>query len=117
MTLAAKDFSAPDEVREFPKAQVELVRLGDVVVGRATYQPGWRWSEHIGTALGTSTCHATHTGYVISGRLHVAMTDGPEGEAGPGEVFVIPPGHDGWVVGDEPCVLLDFTGMTNLLSD
>ena len=113
MTLAAKGFGDPDEVREFPHGRVEIVRVGSVTVGRGEYQPGYRWSEHVGPIAGTASCEAAHTGDVISGRLHVLMDDGTEGEAGPGDVFVIPPGHDGWVVGDEPFVFVDFTGMEN----
>jgi quercetin dioxygenase-like cupin family protein len=85
--------------------------LGEITVGRGVLEPGWRWSEHVQPLAGTDSCEASHTGYVLSGRMRVAMADGVEGEAGPGFAFVIPPGHDAWVVGDEPCVFLDFTGM------
>lgn len=112
MRLEQKTFSAPDEVRPMSgKGQVEVVRIGDGVVGRATFEPGWRWSEHVKPIAGTQSCQAAHVGYVISGRQRVRMDDGTEMEFGPGDLIAIPPGHDGWVVGDEPCVLLDFAGM------
>jgi uncharacterized cupin superfamily protein len=112
--LESKSFSSPDEVRPFAdKGQVELVKVGDGVVGRATFEPGWRWSEHVKPIAGTDSCQAAHMGYVVSGRQAVRMDDGTEIEFGPGDVVAIPPGHDGWVVGDEPCVVVDFIGMEN----
>jgi quercetin dioxygenase-like cupin family protein len=112
MQLQKKSFDAPDEVRPMAgKGQVEIVNIGDGVVGKATYLPGWRWSEHVRPIAGTDSCQATHLGYILSGRLKVVMNDGTEAEVGPGDVMAVPPGHDGWVVGNEPCVLLDFAGM------
>jgi Cupin domain len=111
VSLAAKGFAEPDEVREFPKGRLALVRFGDVTRGAGEYQPGWRWSLHVKPIAGTASCEAAHTGYVLSGRMRVRADDGTEGEAGPGDAFVIKPGHDAWIVGDEPCVFLDFTGM------
>ena len=93
------------------KGQIELVKLGDAVVGRATFAPGWRWSEHVKPIAGTESCQAAHLGYVLSGRQMVVMDDGTELELGPGDVIAIPPGHDAWVLGDEPCVTLDFGGL------
>ena len=113
VALAAKGFEDPDEVREFPNGRVAIVKLGPVTVGRGEYQPGWRWSKDVRPIAGTDSCRAAHTGYVLSGRMRVAMDDGAEGEAGPGDAFVIAPGHDAWIVGSEPCVFLDFSGMTN----
>jgi hypothetical protein len=111
-SLESKNFSGPDERRDFlDKGHVELVSIGGVIVGRATYEPGWHWSEHVGPIVGSTTCHATHLGVVLSGRQRIRLTDGTELEMGAGEVFHIPPGHDGWAVGDEPCVVLDFMGM------
>ena len=95
------------------KGQVEIVNLGDGVVGKATFEPGWRWSEHVKSIAGTDSCQAAHLGYVLSGRQKVIMDDGSELEFGPGDVVAIPPGHDGEVVGDEPCVVLDFAGAAN----
>ena len=105
-----KRFDAPDEVREFPLGRFELVTLGGMTIGRATYQPGWRWSEHVGAALGQSSCHVEHVGMVVSGRATAAMDDGTVHEMRAGDIFYIPPGHDSWVVGDEPYVSLHFMG-------
>lgn len=110
LSLGAKPFDEPDEVREFPNGRLAIVRLGTVTAGRYEFHPGWRWTEHVAPMAGTATCQATHTGYVVSGRLHVVAADGTEGEASAGDVVVIAPGHDAWTVGDEPCVLVDFTG-------
>ena len=112
MQFEKKTFGSPDEVRPMSdKGQVEIVKLGDGVVGKATFEPGWRWSEHVKPIAGTDSCQAAHLGYVISGRQKCVMEDGSELEYGPGDVVAIPPGHDAWVIGDEPCVLLDFAGM------
>src|SRR5271168_4973665 len=108
--LQAKRFESPDEVRPFAgeKGKVELVDMGGNSVGRGTYEPGWRWSEHVGPLVGSTICEATHLGVVLSGRQRIRLNDGTELEIGPGEVFHIPPGHDGWAVGAEPCVVVDF---------
>lgn len=112
MRLEKKSFSSPDEVRRMSgMGQVEILNVGDGVVGKATFEPGWRWSEHVKPLAGTDSCQAAHLGYVLSGRQKVIMDDGTELEFGPGDVVAIPPGHDGEVVGDEPCVVLDFAGM------
>ena len=91
--------------------EVEIVKVGDGVVGRATFQPGWRWSEHVKPIAGTDSCQAAHFGYVVSGRQRAIMDDGTELEFAAGDVVTIPPGHDAVVVGDEPCVVIDFAGM------
>lgn len=111
--LAAKDFTDPDEVRQFPHGHVDLVNVGTATVGRAEFEPGWRWSQDVKPIAGTASCQAAHTGYVLSGRMHVVMDDGQEAEAGPGEAVAIEPGHDAWTVGNETCVMLDFTGLTD----
>ena len=90
------------------KGQVEILNIGDGVVGKATFEPGWRWSEHVKPLAGTDSCQAAHLGYVLSGRQKIVMDDGTELEFGPGDVIAIPPGHDGEVIGDEPCIVLDF---------
>jgi quercetin dioxygenase-like cupin family protein len=108
-----KDLKSPDEKRTFEKGKVDLINIGGGTVGRLTLQPGWRWSKHVKPIAGTEWCEAPHFQYHLSGRLHVLMTDGTEFEVGPGEVSALPSGHDGWVVGDEPVVLIDWAGATN----
>ena len=112
-TIKKKSLDSPEEKREFPKGQVELVTIGDVTFGRGTFQPGWKWSESVKPIAKTDSCLAPHTQYHISGILHVRMDDGTEMEYGPGDVGVVPPGHDAWVVGNEPVVVIDFTGLTH----
>lgn len=111
--LVSKNLSTPEETRSFPNGKIDLVKLGDVTAGRGKFEPGWKWSEHVKPIAGTASCQATHTGYVLSGRMRVRMDDGSELEVGPGEAFIMPPGHDAWVVGGEPAVLLDFSGVAN----
>ncbi len=108
--MEAKDLNSPDETRPFPKGKLEVVNLGGVTIGRSTLEPGWKWSESVKPIAGTESCQAPHTGYVVSGRMKVVMDDGQEEECGPGTAVVIAPGHDAWIVGDEPCVFIDFTG-------
>ena len=111
--LSAKSFAVPDETRPFKdKGRMEVVRFGDTIVGKGTFEPGWRWSEHVKPIAGTDSCLVQHVGYVLSGRMKVVMDDGAEAEVGPGDAFVMPPGHDAWTVGTEPCVLLDFGGIS-----
>jgi ethanolamine utilization protein EutQ (cupin superfamily) len=109
--ILAKSFESPDEVRTFEKGKVEIVNLGNVIIGRATFEPGWSWGKCVKPLAKTDSCQAPHTSVIISGRMKVRMDDGTEFEGGPGDTAVIPPGHDAWVVGDEPCVSFDFTGM------
>ena len=111
--ILAKSFSNPDEVRTFEKGKVEILNLGNIVIGRATLEPGWRWSKCVKPLVNTNSCQASHTSCIIAGRMKVKMDDGTEIEGGPGDTAVIPPGHDAWVVGEEPCVSIDFTGMGN----
>jgi len=112
--LQKKSFESADEVRPMAdKGRVEILNIGDGVVGKATFEPGWRWSEHVKPIAGTDSCQAAHLGYVLSGHQKIVMDDGSELDFGPGDVVAIPPGHDGWVVGDEPCVVLDFAGMAH----
>jgi uncharacterized RmlC-like cupin family protein len=101
----------PDDLRKFTNGKVELANLGDVTIGRITLDPGWKWSNDVKPIVNTSSCQLPHTQYVISGRLRVRMDDGTEQESGPGEALYVPPGHDAWVVGNEPFVAVDFTGM------
>lgn len=111
--LESQNFDTPDETRAFDKGQLAVITLGDATVGRGTFQPGWRWSECVKPIAGTDSCQAAHLGYVVAGRMHVAMDDGTESEAGPGDLVNIAPGHDAWIVGDEPCVFIDFEGASN----
>jgi hypothetical protein len=112
-TIKKKNLDHAEEIREFPNGRVELVTIGDVTFGRGTFQPGWKWSKSVKPIAMTDSCLAPHTQYHISGRLHVRMDDGTEMEYGPGDVGVIPPGHDAWVVGNEPVIVIDFTGLTH----
>ena len=111
--MEKKEMAHPDEKRLFPKGQVELVNLGGVTFGRATLQPGWTWSTCVKPIAKTESCQASHLQYHVSGRLHVRMDDGSEDEFGPGDVSSLPPGHDAWVVGNDPVVVIDVTGMEN----
>ncbi len=110
--LESKSLDSPDETRQFvDKGKADIVKIAGVTVGRTVFEPGWRWSEHVKPIAGTDSCQSHHTGYVLSGRMGVKMEDGSELEIGPGEAFVIPPGHDAWTVGDESCISLDFSGI------
>jgi quercetin dioxygenase-like cupin family protein len=108
-----KDLKSPDETRTFEKGKVELINIGGGQVGRLTLEPGWRWSEHVKPLANTEWCEAPHFQYHVSGRLHVVMSDGTEFDAAPGDVTALPSGHDAWVVGDEPVVLVDWYGASN----
>lgn len=105
-----KRFETPDELRTFEKGKFEVVHIGGMTIGRASYEPGWKWSEHVGKATGTKSCQVEHVGLVISGRATAAMDDGRILEMKPGDLFHIEPGHDSWVVGNEPYVSLHFMG-------
>jgi hypothetical protein len=110
MDVILKRFENPDEVRVFEKGKFEIVNIGGMTIGRATYEPGWKWSEHVGSVLGVSSCSVEHVGMVVSGSATAAMDDGRVIEMHAGELFYIPPGHDSWVVGSEPYVSLHFMG-------
>jgi class 3 adenylate cyclase len=111
MRLQRRRFSEATDVRRFPHGHIDVVEMGDNVVGRMTYEPGWRWSADIKPIAGGDSCQFHHLGFTVSGRLRVQMADGAELETGPNEVFEFPPGHDAWVVGDEPWVGIDFEAM------
>ena len=108
--MAKKSFDAAYETRPIAKGKVEVVNLDELQVMRTTFEPGWRWSESVKPIVGTDSCQVHHLSYVISGRLAVRMDDGSTAEFGPGDIGVIPPGHNAWVVGDEPEVGIDFRG-------
>lgn len=105
----AKSFRSPDEIREIPKGKVEVLDLDGFACGKVRYEPGFRWSECLRDSVGTEFCEAKHIGYVLAGRLRVRMADGTETEVAAGDAYIVPPGHDGWVVGDEPFEALDFS--------
>jgi hypothetical protein len=108
-----RSYTQPDEVREFPHGRVEIVTLGGAQIGRLILEPGWRWSNDVKPIAGTELCEAPHMQYHVSGRVAVRMADGTEFEAGPGDVTSLPQGHDAWVVGDEPAVVVDWYGASN----
>jgi SAM-dependent methyltransferase len=105
-----KGFAQPDEVREFANGRAEILNIGGSEIGRFVFEPGWRWSNDVKPIAGTPSCEKRHFQYTVSGRLGVRMDDGTEFELGPGDVALIEPGHDGWVIGDEPAVILDWAG-------
>jgi hypothetical protein len=110
MTMGVKSSTTPDERRDFPKGRLDVVTLPGLSFATATFEPGWRWTESLKDIAGTDTCQVHHNGLLVSGRLHIRMDDGEEADLNPGDVFVLSPGHDAWVVGDEPCVAYDFAG-------
>lgn len=107
-----KSFDNPEETRTPPKTKVELVDLGTVTAARITFEPGWRWSECIKPVAGTDNCQARHVGAVSAGRIHVVHEDGTEFDVGPGDAYVIEPGHDAWIVGNEAFQAYEFESKT-----
>lgn len=107
MTLRVASLDTAGEKRSFDHGQLDIVTLGDAVIGRAIFNPGWRWSIDVRPTAGTDSCQVAHAGVVLSGRFHVRMDDGTEADLGPGDAHVVPPGHDAWVIGDEQCVMID----------
>jgi hypothetical protein len=108
-----KEMSKPDEVRTFPHGKLELVNVGGGLVGRLTLEPGWKWSNDVKPIAGTDWCEAPHFQYQVSGHAHLVMQSGEEVDTGPGDITVLPAGHDGWVVGNEPVVLIDWHGASH----
>ncbi|MGO9139771.1 MAG: cupin domain-containing protein [Syntrophales bacterium] len=106
-----RSFSKPDEVRTFPKGKLELLKIGGATIGRATFEPGWKWSTSVQPLVKTKSCEAPHFQYHLSGTIKIVMDDGAQFECGPGDVSLLPMGHDAWVVGNEPVVVVDFQGM------
>src|SRR5687767_5945262 len=113
--LIVRHFQEPDEVFEAEGVRTESVDLGGVTIGRTVHQPGWRWSTHVKQLVGTELCQARHVGVVLAGQLATQLADGTEMTAGPGDVFSVPPGHDGWVVGIEPLTVLEWSGVDEWL--
>lgn len=110
LDVILKRFDQPDEIRNFDQGKFEVVHIAGMTIGRATYSPGWKWSEHVGRSLGKKSCDVEHVGLVVSGRATAAMDDGRVIEMKPGDIFYIAPGHDSWVIGDEPYVSLHLMG-------
>ena len=113
--IRRRNFNDPDGLREFPLLKVQLAQIGSNTIGRGVVQPGWHWAEHLGPAMRAESCPVHHVQVLLSGRFAVRMDDGEEVEFQPGDVMDVPPGHDAWVVGDEPAVLLDFAGNIDTL--
>jgi len=111
--METKSFGVPDEVRKFDKGKVELVNIGGATIGRAVFEPGWRWSTSVKPIVNTKSCEAPHFQYHVSGTIRVLMDDGTEKELKAGDVSLLPSGHDAWVVGNEPVVVVDFQGMVD----
>ena len=109
--LQVKSLNEPNEVRTFDKGRLELVTIGNAVIGRATFQPGWKWSESVKPLVNTKSCEAPHFQYHLSGTLRVLMDDGTQVDLKAGDVSLLPSGHDAWVIGDEPVTVVDFQGM------
>ena len=108
-----KNVGSPDETRKFNNGKIDLVKIGDGTVGKATFEPGWKWSNDVKPIAGTASCQAPHFQYHVSGRLAIRMDDGTEFVAGPGDITSLPSGHDAWVVGNEPVVVVDWYGASN----
>jgi len=106
-----KNFGVPDEVREFPKGRLELINIGGATIGRAVFDPGWRWATSVQPIAKTSSCEAPHFQYHVAGTLRIRMDDGSEFDCRPGDVSLLPSGHDAWVIGDEAAIVVDFQGM------
>ena len=112
-TFEFKSLDSPDEVRKFDKGKVELVNVAGAMIGRATFEPGWKWSSCVKPIAGTDSCQAPHFSYQLSGKLVTKMDDGTEKTTKAGDVVNTPPGHDAWVQGNEPVVIIDFQGMVD----
>jgi mannose-6-phosphate isomerase-like protein (cupin superfamily) len=108
--MQKRSFDTPDEQRPAGTGRADIVKVGQMTMMRATLQPGWRWSTDIKPIVKTDSCQAPHHMYMLSGRMHIVMDDGTEQDFGPGDVGFAPPGHDAWVVGNEPVVSLDISG-------
>ena len=111
-----KSFAKPDEVRKFGHGHAEILALGGSPVGRLVFEPGWRWSNDVKPIAGTESCEAPHFQYHVSGVLRIVMDDGSAFDCRPGDVSLLPSGHDAWVVGEEPAVVVDFQGMIDYAS-
>ncbi len=114
LEVILKRFETPNEIREFEKGKFEIVKIGGMTIGRASYEPGWKWSKHVSPSAGAPLCTVEHVGMVLQGRATAAMPDGSVIKLMPGDLFHIPPEpHDSWVIGDEPYISLHFLGTDN----
>lgn len=113
MGMTRKSLEQPDETRAFGKGKLQIVSLGKLACGRATFEPGWKWSENVKPIAKTDSCQVHHVGYVISGHMKIKMDDGSMTDVGPGDAMDCPPGHDAWVVGNEACVIVEIGEATN----
>ncbi len=111
--MEVRSVNAPDETRKFEKGKLDLVKIGGAMVGRAEFQPGWRWSTSLKQMMKTDSCQAPHFQFHVSGILHIVMDDGTEKDCKAGDISFVPAGHDAWVVGNEPVVVVDFQGMVD----
>jgi hypothetical protein len=111
--MAHQSFDQPEERREFPNGEAQIISIGGAQVGRMIFRPGWRWSKDVKPIAGTDSCEAPHFQYHVTGQLAIRMDDGTEMVANPGDVTSLPSGHDAWVVGDEPVVVVDWYGASN----
>jgi hypothetical protein len=109
--MQKKSMTSPDETRTFEKGKIEFAKVGNTSIGRAYFEPGWSWEKCVKPIVNTNSCEVPHTMYVVSGRIRARMDDGSEEGFGPGDVGYVPPGHNAWVVGDEPFIAIDVTGM------
>ena len=109
--MQKRRFDKPDETRKFDRGQVDLIKLGGITFGRGTFHKGWKWSESVKPIVKTTSCEAPHLQYIVSGKMHVVMDDGIEADFGAGDLVLVPPGHDAWIVGDETTVAIDIGGM------
>jgi quercetin dioxygenase-like cupin family protein len=109
--LQRKSLDSPDESITFEKEKIEIVNLGKISIARVTLEPGWSWEKYVKPRANTKSCDVAHTSLILSGRARTIMDDGTVIESGPGDVAIVPPGHNTWVLGNEPCVILDFEGI------
>ena len=116
MAAEVKTFGVPDDVRTFPHGRLELVTIAGATIGRAIFEPGWRWATSVQPIAKTASCEAPHFQYHVAGVLRVRMDDGKEFDCRPGDISMLPSGHDAWVVGDQPVIVVDFQGMVDYAS-
>ncbi len=113
LSVESKSFDKPDEVRTFDKGKVEIINIDGRAIGRATFQPGWKWSESVKPLVKTKSCEAPHFQYHVSGTLRIKSDDGTQRDCKAGDVSMLGSGHDAWVIGSEPVVIVDFQGMVD----